>query len=380
MHETVRLGRIGGIRIGANWSVLIIAWLIAFGLAVSALPELSPGYPTGLYWTAAIGAALAFFAALLAHEMAHALTARAAGLPVEGITLWALGGVSKLGGDAPDARTELRIAVVGPLTSLGLGGVFFATTVLGAALGLPDLLVTTLGWLATINVVLGLFNLMPAFPLDGGRVLRAALWRWHGDRLRATRAASMAGRVFGYALVGIGVVAFMSGYVVDGLWSVMLGWFVLSIARAELAQVEQHELLRGVTVGDVMTRDPFSVPPDIDVQQLLDRYVLTHRYSSYPVVDPDGRFLGLATLDSIRRVPADRRVHTHVLAAAYPADEVVQVPPEALLEAVLPRLASTRVGRMVVVHDGRLVGLVSHTDVVSCLERRSLARAAGTPV
>jgi Zn-dependent protease/predicted transcriptional regulator len=312
---------------------------------------------------------------LLAHELAHALVARRAGLPVEGITLWALGGVSKLGGDSPDAPTELRIAVVGPLTSLALGLLFFAITVSGAALGVPDLLVATLGWLATINVVLGLFNLIPAFPLDGGRVLRAILWKSHGDRLRATRTASTAGRVFGYALVGLGVVAFMSGLVVNGLWLALLGWFVINIARAERLQIEQHELLRGVTVADVMTREPFSVPPDIDVQRLLEQYVLTERYSSYPVVGPNGRFLGLTTLDAIRRVPPDRRSQTPVLAAAFAADDVVQVSADALLEQVLPRLASTRAGRIVVVQDGRLIGLVSHTDVVSYLERSSLARA-----
>jgi Zn-dependent protease/predicted transcriptional regulator len=379
VHETIKLGTIAGVRVGANWSVLIIAWLLAFGLAVGALPELAPEYAQGLYWVASVTAALVFFVSLLAHEMAHALVARSLGLPVEGITLWALGGVSRLGGDASNARDEFRIAIAGPATSLVLGAVFFLTSVgLGLA-GVPTLLVATVGWLGTVNVLLALFNLVPAFPLDGGRVVRAALWARHGDRVRATRSASTAGMVFGYVLIGLGAVMFMAGGLFQGLWFAILGWFVITVARGETAQVEQRQLLEGVTVRDVMSAPPFCVPGDLTVAELIDRYVLTHRYSAYPIVDDHQGLLGLVTLDAIRRVPPERRAHTSVLDAATAADDILQSRPSTPLADVLPALTTSPVARLVAVEDGRVIGLVSHTDVVSCLQRQMLLRDSTTP-
>jgi Zn-dependent protease len=375
VRETFRFGSIAGIRVGANWSVLIIAWLLAFGLAVSALPEMASGYSDLLYWVAASIAALVFFASLLAHEMAHALVARSKGLPVEGITLWALGGVSKLGGDAPNAGSELKIALVGPATSLALGAALLVATSAIALLDAPELVVATLGWLAVINVVLGLFNLMPALPLDGGRVLRAILWHSFDDRLRATRTASVVAQVFGYVMVGAGAFVFMLGYVVNGIWFALLGWFVINMARVELAQVEQHELLSGVLVGDMMTRAPLCVPPDLSVDRLLDEYVLTRRFSSYPVVDDAGRLLGLITLDGVRRVPPERRPDTTVLRAAIPIDRVPRAEPWEELETALPRLASRPGARLIVTDGDRVVGLVSPRDVVSCIDRAALAGA-----
>ena len=266
MHETISFGRIAGIRVGANWSVMVIASLLAVGLAEGALPELAPGYPGELYWLTAAGAALVFFVSLLAHEMAHALVARSVGLPVDGIVLWALGGVSRLGGDAPTARDELRIAVVGPMTSLGLGAAAFLIAIVLGSVSAPELLVGAVTWLAVINVLLGLFNLAPAFPLDGGRVVRAVIWARRGDRLDATRRAAGIGRAFGYGLIVFGVLNGLLGGLVEGLWFAFLGWFVVSIGAAEVAQVEQRELLTGVTVADIMSREPFCIPPDIRVR------------------------------------------------------------------------------------------------------------------
>ncbi|MCD9622865.1 site-2 protease family protein [Rhabdothermincola salaria] len=372
MRETVSFGRLAGIRVGANWSVLIIGWILAFGLAAGVLPEAAPGHATGLYWVAGLLATAVFLGSLLAHEMAHALVARAKGLPVEGITLWALGGVSKLGGDASRARDELRIAIAGPATSLVLGVAFFATAAGLAALGAGDLVVTTVVWLATINVVLGLFNLAPAFPLDGGRVVRALLWARHGDRLQATRSAAAVGRAFGFGLVGLGVMVVFLGAVFQGVWFMLLGWFVVSMGQAEATGVEQRRLLEDVTVDEVMSAPVACVPADLTVDRLVDEHVLTHRWSAYPVVDDDDRLLGLATLDTVRRVPAEERSSTRVLDAGFPAAEVPQAPPGASLADQLATLSASPVGRLVVVDQGRVVGLVSRTDVVSCLQRRSL--------
>lgn len=372
MRETFRFGRVAGIPVGANWSVAIIAWILVVGLAMGALPEAAPDQPVAVYWLAGVAATVLFLASLLAHEVAHALVARAAGLPVQGITLWALGGVSKLGGDAPSARDELRIALAGPATSLALGLAFLGATVALDLLGVATLVVATAAWLAMINLILGLFNLAPAFPLDGGRVVRAVLWAHHGDRVRATRSAAAAGRAFGYGLVGLGAILALNGAVAQGLWLVLLGWFVVSMAQAEASSVEQRQLLEGVTLAEVMSSPAACVGSDLSLEDVLQRHVLVQRYSAYPVVDDDGRLRGLVTLDTVRRVPPSRRLATAVLEAAVPAVEVPQAPSTDLLSDHLDEMATSPTGRLVVVDHGRVTGLVSHTDVVSCLRRRAL--------
>jgi Zn-dependent protease/CBS domain-containing protein len=374
VQETFRFGRVAGIPVGMNWSVLIIAWLLAFGLATQALPELVPDQPAGLYWLVGGTAAAGFFGSLLAHELAHALVARRHGVPVEGITLWVLGGVSRLGADTPDADAELRIAAVGPATSLGIGAVGLVVTGALGVLGVPELIVAALGWLAGINLVLGVFNLAPAFPLDGGRILRALLWRHHGDRLRATGTAATAGRVFGYLLVGLGVLVFSSGALVSGLWFMALGWFVLIAARGEQVRVEQQELLDHVAVRQVMTRDPVCAPAELDVATFLEHYVLRQRWSSYPIVDAAGRVVGLVTLERLRQVDPAARHAARLVDVAFPLEEVPVAAPGDPLEPLVVRLAGSRAGRALVFDAGRLVGLVSRTDVARFLERRALAR------
>jgi Zn-dependent protease len=376
VHETITFGRVAGIRIGANWSLLIIAGLLLLGLALGVLPDAAPEAAPWLVWAVAVVATGLFFVSLVAHEMAHALVARRAAIPVEGITLWALGGVSKLGDDAPDASVELRVAIVGPATSLALGLGFAMLTAALAVLDGPEVLVAGCGWLAMINVLLALFNLVPAFPLDGGRVLRALLWRAHGDRLRATITAAEAGRVFGYLLVGLGAFFVLAGALVNGVWFAILGWFVVNIAQAERARIEAQDLLAGISVGQVMSPNPMCAPPDLSIEQFLDHYVLTHRYSSYPVVDPDGRPVGIITLEALRRLPPAQRSTTLVGAAAFRGDELAVAAPDEPLGSVLPRLATTPAGRLLVVDRGRVVGIVSRTDVAGCLERRALARPA----
>ena len=205
MHETFRLGRIAGIRVGANWTVLVIAFLIAWALATQLLPSAAPERPVVEYWAAGAIAALLFFLSLLAHELAHAVQARREGLEVDGITLWLLGGVAQLKGEAKTPGAEARIAGVGPLVSLLLGAAFGLSALVAQHLGLPVLVVAAAAWLGGINLVLGAFNLLPGAPLDGGRLLRAIVWRWKGDPLRATRVATSIGRGAGMALIAFGL-------------------------------------------------------------------------------------------------------------------------------------------------------------------------------
>ncbi len=373
MKSTFRLGRIAGIQVGAHWSVFAIAALIAWTLASFVLPELEPGYPTASYWIVGVIVALVFFASLLAHEFGHSLVARRHGIAVDEITLWLLGGVSKLRADSETAGDEFRMAVIGPMISLGLGFAFGFVAGLAALVNVSSLAVAGLVWLAATNLLLGVFNLLPAFPLDGGRVLRAILWYRSGDRLRATETAARAGQACGYLLIGLGVAEFLFGGVA-GLWLVLLGWFVIQAARNEASVVAQTELLAGVAVREIMSPEPVTVVEDLPIDQLIDRYVLGSRHSAYPVVTATGTPIGLISLDSVRRVPPAERASTTVGTAMDHLAAVVVIAPDDKVNAVIPRMVQAHARRALVVQpDGHLVGLLSMTDIGRSLDARSLA-------
>jgi Zn-dependent protease len=376
----VHLARVGGIDVEAHWSLLLIAALLVWSLAGGLLPEIDPGHPVPAYWAVAVVAIVVFYASLVAHELAHATVARRQGVVVQRITLWLFGGVAQLGSESGGPRDELRMAVAGPVTSLALGVGFIAAGVLAGAVGTWSLAVTALLWLGQINLVLGVFNLLPAFPLDGGRVLRAWLWQRRGDHLGATVTAARIGVGCAYGLVGLGVLAAVAGLGIGGLWFVLLGWFLLGAARREEDAVTQRELLGGVTVGAVMSPDPVVVPATTTVTDLVDRYVLGRRHSSYPVVDSTGMPVGLMTLDRIRAVPPAVRDEVPVAGVAIPLAEVpVADPGEPVLD-LLPRLAGSEGGRALVVRLGRLVGIVSMTDVTrAVVTRRAVRGRVGGP-
>jgi Zn-dependent protease len=234
MNESAHLVTVRGIRVGAHWSLLLILWLLVTSLASWQLPHVAPGHVGAAYAVAALGAAVAFYACLLAHELAHAVAARHRNIDVEGIVFWLFGGMTKLKGEAADADDEQHVALAGPATSLALAAAFLVLSRLFGAGQQASLPAVVFGWLGWLNGVLAIFNLLPAFPLDGGRVLRAALWRHHGDKQRATATAARVGGSFGYGMIAIGAVGFfVSGGSFTGLWLAMIGWFVLSSSRSE---------------------------------------------------------------------------------------------------------------------------------------------------
>jgi Zn-dependent protease/CBS domain-containing protein len=305
-----------------------------------------------------------FLASLLAHEMGHALVAIRSGVRVHGITLWLFGGVSKLDSEATTPADELKIALAGPAVSLGTAVLAGAGALATHAVGAPDLLVAALTWLATINVVLGVFNLMPAAPLDGGRVLRAVLWRRSGDHLSATVSASNAGRVFGMVLIGLGVLQAAAGAAGAGLWMVFLGWFLLSAARAEQTQALLFDALSDVPVRRIMSSPAITVPDDLTLQRLVDEVLLQHHCSSFPTLDGSGTVTGLVTLSRVRAVPRDRWPDTTVREIATPRDQLVCVGPDDPTPQLLTRLAAAPDGRALVFDGSDLVGVISPTDIV----------------
>jgi Zn-dependent protease/CBS domain-containing protein len=369
--QGMRLGTVLGIEVRVDWSLAIVVVLLTWSLADVSFPSLSEGYRTGEYWIAAFATTLFFLASLLAHELSHSVVARRLGIQVYDITLWLFGGVSRLEGEARTPRGDFAIAFVGPATSMAIGIVACALALAVRAADGSSLAVTALFWLGSINLVLAVFNLIPAAPLDGGRVLRAWLWHRSGDHDRAAIKAARAGRVFGWVLVGIGVLEFIAGGDVGGLWLVFLGWFLLGAARAEEEQVVTQHALQGVRVGDVMTHAPVTAPADASVAAIVGDYVLGHPCSAFPLVDGSGNVVGLLTLAQCKRVPAGERATTRASAVATPIADVPTASPDELLVPVLRRTAGSD-GRVLVMRNGELVGIVTPTDVTRAVQRAAV--------
>lgn len=368
MKETLSLGRIAGVRVGVNWTVLVIFLLITFGLAAGRFPVVVPDLPTATYVAAGLGAALVFLASLLAHEVSHAVVARRNGLGVQGITLWLFGGVARLEGEADDPGADLRIAGVGPLVSLILGVAFLALMVLADVVGLAAIVVDVLFWLAVINVALAVFNLVPAAPLDGGRILRALVWKRTGDRLRAAVAATRAGRVFGFVLVGLGLVQIVVVPGFGGLWLMLIGWFIVTAASAEEQQTRLRARLTDVPVRDVMSADPVAAPGTLSLEEFVNDYVYRHHHSSFPLVRDDGEPVGLMTLKRVKQVPRDQWATTRVSDVACGRGDLATARSDESLADVVERMSSCADGRVLVVDEGRLVGMLSPADVTRRME------------
>ena len=377
MDENIRLGRIAGIRVGANWSVLVVFWLVAWGMATGRLPNDHPGYGDVAYWAAGVMTALGFSLALLAHELGHALVARSQGIPVQSITMWLFGGVTRMKGEAASPGAALRVAAVGPVISLVVAGAFALLALALDAVGAPALVGGVTGWLAGINLLLAVFNLLPAAPLDGGRILQAVLWRHRRDRFSASVTAARAGRAFGYVVIGLGVVAFSAGLRVGALWFVFLGWFLLLAARSEQMAAEARLRLEGVSVAGVMTRDPLIAPGWLTVDSFLEDYVLRHRFSSFPVQRFDGSLAGLVTLNRLKTVPRDERSAVRLLDVACPIENVPVTRSEAMLLDLVGEMVGSPDSRALVIDDGRLVGIVSPTDVARALEVTAMDAGEG---
>ncbi len=376
MNENVSLGRIAGIHVGFNWSLFVVAALIAWSLATSFLPAAAPGETSAAYWTAGVISAFVFLASLLAHELAHSIVAMQRGVKVEGITLWLFGGVSRFSSETNSPGTQALFTFVGPLTSLVLGAVFYVISLAFGSGPHPGLVAATLSWLGYINISLGIFNLVPAFPLDGGRLLQSLIWLRTGDRLRATRIAARIGMGFAYLLIAYGLATFIfTGSVVGGVWSAFLGWFLLNAARSEEAGGLMRQALSGISVREVMTPNPVQAPDNISIEDALHGYVLASRHSTFPTHDANGRLSGLLTLAAVKNVAPEARATTLIKDVACPLDSVSTAGPADPVTNLLGVSGGCSEGRTLVVDDGRLVGIISPSDI-STLLQRSMSGAA----
>ena len=372
MKSNIKLGKIAGIEIGLHYSWFIIAALIAFSLGQH-FRQVNPHWGTVQIWMAALLTSVLFFVTLLLHELAHSLVAQAHGMKVKGITLFALGGVSQIEDEPSDAKTEFWMAIAGPAASLviGLGCLALAVGLGWHPTTEPHTGVTAvLVWLGYINIALGIFNLIPGFPLDGGRVFRAIVWAITKNADRSTRIAAGVGQVVAFLFILDGLWRFFGGAGFNGLWIAFIGWFLMDAAKSSYAQVEIAAALRGMRVSQVMSHDCAVVNRGMSLQEFVDTYLLRTGERCFAVED-HGRFVGLITLRDVGAVPRDRWESTTVGEAMRPLEELHIITPDTQVLDALKLMTGNDVNQLPVVANGAVQGIVSRSHVMQLLQARS---------
>jgi Zn-dependent protease/CBS domain-containing protein len=373
-RSLIPLGKVFGIQIGLDYSWFLIIALLTGSLALNYFPSHFAGWSTALYWALGGGAALMLFVSVLLHEFGHSLVALAYHIPVRRIRLMFFGGVAEIGDEPTSATAEFRIAIAGPLVSFALAGLFYlayaALSVTGALVPVTALL----GYLALINLTLAVFNLIPGFPLDGGRVLRAAIWGITGDMRRSTRIAVGVGRVIAFAMVGAGLFQILVGSIANGLWTMFIGFFLQQAGAAEWRSQSIRDLLAGRTVGQVMEPHAASVPADLSLQDIVDRYVMGYNIRSFIVAEGDEP-VGILSSAAIKSVPRHAWPSTTAAGAMIPLDETDAVDPDTSLWRALLTMESDGQSQLPVVGEGKLLGLLRRDDVLGLARTSQMSHA-----
>lgn len=372
MRSHIKVGRVFGIEIGLHYSWFIIAWLIAFSL-VAQFRNANRDWSPAVVWSSALVTAIPFFGCLLAHELAHSLVARAHHLPVRSITLFALGGVSLIEKEAPDAKTEFLIAIVGPLTSVVLGALmWWGAKAFGAKPGAAPATpgVAILYWLGTINLGLGIFNMLPGFPLDGGRVLRALAWWLTGSMERATKIAARTGQVMAVVFIAAGIYQFFRGAGWNGLWIAFIGWFLMQAASAQYHELELKHALVGMRASDLMSRDCIQVPGPTSVQDFVDEFLLQSGRRCF-FVNVQGNIAGLITPHEVRALDRSLWAVTPVQQIMKPLDKLRVIAPDATATEALEMMAREDLNQLPVVSDHHVEGMLSRGHILEAIQLRA---------
>jgi Zn-dependent protease/CBS domain-containing protein len=364
--RSFRLFRVAGIDVGVHPSWFLIFGLVTWSLATGYFPFALRDADDATHWILGVLSALLLFGSVLVHELAHSLVAKAQGLDAKSITLFIFGGVSNLSAESPRPRVEFTVAVVGPLSSFAIGGLAWLGATASPVGSAPE---AVLGYLAIVNALLGAFNLIPGFPLDGGRVFRSIIWQTTGSLRRATEIAAAAGTLVAYAFFIWGFVRVINGELLAGIWIAAIGWFLQDAAAASVQQVRVESALRGTTVGQVLRPDPVGVPPTMSVAELIERYLLPTNRRAMPVVDAD-RLVGIVTLSDIRAVPSKARATTPVGQVMGGREALVSVGPQATLAAALEALGRGDYEQVPVVEGDRLIGMLTRADVLRQFQLR----------
>ena len=377
MGSSIRLARIFGVDIGVHWSWIFIFFIVTWSFATNIFNEFYPEWTDAQRWIGGGFVALVFFLSVLAHELSHAIVSNRNGLPVKSITLFVFGGVANLTKEPDTAGLEFRIAIVGPATSMALGAMFAAFFFIVRPFS--DGVAGICANLALINASLAVFNMLPGYPLDGGRVFRAIIWARNKNRLRATRTAALTGEWIAYGIMGLGVVYTFLGGIVSGIWFLLIGFFLRNISAASYQQLVIETTLSGILVRDVMQTTIETVPPDLSVEELVHEHVLKRNARCFAVIAA-GDFAGLVTLTDIRKIPRDEWPTTSVYRAMTPSSQLHTVGPSENLAKVLQIMSANDVNQLPVVYGRELVGMLNRGDVLRFIQVRQEIgeRPAGT--
>ncbi|MBE0479665.1 MAG: site-2 protease family protein [Dehalococcoidia bacterium] len=364
----IPIGRLFGVQIKLHPSWFIIFGLVTWALSALYFPSVFPEWDQLTYWGIGVATSLLFFTSVLVHELAHSIVAQREGIPVRGITLFIFGGVSQITREPQSPGLEFRVGLAGPLTSLVIGGIFW-----GLWFGVRNISSPLAGlsfWLGLINVALAAFNLIPGFPLDGGRVFRSIIWWRLKDVKRATRIAAGFGRGIGFLFIFGGLLLLFQGALLSGIWIAFIGWFLQNAAASSYEQLAIQDVLRGHQVSEVMSQECVRVPARISVEELVQEHILTSGRRCFPVAD-NGNVLGLITMQEVKKIPAEERSRTRVTEAMVPYEKLRWVPPEEDLSEVLQTMTTEDINQMPVLKDRSIVGLVGRDNLLNFIRTRS---------
>ncbi len=366
MKGSFLIGTIKGIRIEINISWLAAFLLISTTLATRFFPVRYPDWGQDIYWILGASVAILMLFSIIAHELSHSLVANRLGVGVKSITLFIFGGIADLEKEPDSPRKEFLVAIAGPMMSLFLVVLFRALGLMSQYASLPEYFAVVFYYLSSINLILALFNMFPAFPLDGGRVLRAAIWHFTGNLHRATRISSTIGQWFGYFLMFIGLTNMFYGNLINGLWILFIGYFVVQASQSSYQNTIVSDIFSRTMVGEFMTRDVVAINRAVSVRDAVDEYFFRYKYNVFPVEDEEG-VIGLITIDNVKRIPKDEWGVTSLGAIVTELGEGIVVSPDETVSNVISKIFNNHIGRVLVMEEGRLVGIVSRTDIMNHL-------------
>jgi len=368
MNNSFQIFKISGISIRIDYTWFIVFALVALSLGGNYFPKIYGGWPPELYWAMGIVTAILFFASVLAHELAHSLVSKARGVPVESITLFIFGGVARITDEPKNAGSEFWMALAGPATSVGTGIVFWLIHLLVGKSRTPIYALTA--WLSYINLLVAGFNLIPGFPLDGGRILRAIIWQITKDLKKSTRIASVIGQIVAYLFILWGIRVLISGNLFNGIWIAFIGWFLLNAASSSYRQLAMREMLRGVKVREIMVTDCHGLPKDMPVKELIDEQILYTTRRCFPVTDID-KIIGIITLHNVKGIPKEEWENTKIESVMIPLEELKTVHPDDDLYKVMRQMTEEGVNQLPVLENGQLVGMIARDNLLSFMNARS---------
>ena len=366
----VELFKVAGVQVEVDFSWIIVFVLIYWSLSAGYFPLQYPGHTTGEYWLVGLAATILFFASVLGHELSHAALANWLGEGVDRITLFIFGGMAHLSGEPKSAANELKIAAVGPLSSIVFAAFFWLIGAMIGSAGGPTLWTAVFRYLAFINLALAVFNLLPGFPLDGGRLLRAFLWQRWGNMRRATARAADWGAGIAWALIGLGTLEIFAGGLIGGLWLIFIGLFLRGAATTSYQSVVVEQMLGQIRVADLMIPNPVSLAPDLSVSDAVEKFFLHYGYAGFPVVS-DGRALGILSLGQVRDCPPGERASKAVGDVMLPIAPNITIAPDAPISDALHRMAEADVGRLLVMDNRRMIGLITRSAIARFVQLKA---------